>query len=110
MLQPILVLIKESTLEEYEEIILPVFRGLFSAPKTVQATVTILENLHVILQKTSREDIRAEILTFLFNSFESTTIQVQVRITPSPCFFVVTFCRALFYLLFIPRLTRWTAY
>lgn len=79
VLQPILVLIKESTLEEYEEIVLPIFRGLFSAPKTVQATVTILENLHIILQKTSREDIRAEILTFLFNSFESTTIQVQVR-------------------------------
>lgn len=78
VLQPILVLIQESTLEEYEEIVLPVFRGLFSAPKTVQATVTILENLHIILQKTSREDIRAEILTFLFNSFESTTIQVQV--------------------------------
>lgn len=78
VLQPILVLIQESTLEEYEEIILPVFRGLFAAPKTVQATVTILENLHVILQKTNREEIRTDILNFLFNSFESTTIQVQV--------------------------------
>lgn len=77
-----LVLVQESTLEEYEEIVLPIFRGLFSAPKTVQATVTILENLHIILQKTSREDIRAEILTFLFNSFESTTIQVQVPRPP----------------------------
>lgn len=79
VLQPILVLVKESTIEEYEEIILPVFRGLFSAPKTVQATVTILENLHIILAKTSREDIRAEMFAFLFNSFDSTTIQVQVK-------------------------------
>lgn len=52
---------------------------MFVAPKTIQATVTILENLHVILEKTPREDIRSEVLPLLFNAFESTTIQVQVN-------------------------------
>ncbi|KAG5885661.1 hypothetical protein JTB14_037510 [Gonioctena quinquepunctata] len=76
-LQPVLYLIQESNIEEYESIILPSFRGVFSAPKTVQATVTLLENLHIILDKTPREEIRTEVLPMLYKAFESTTIQVQ---------------------------------
>lgn len=53
---------------------------MFVAPKSIQATVTILENLHVILEKTPRDDIRSEVLPLLFNAFESTTIQVQVSV------------------------------
>lgn len=56
------------------------FRVVLTSPKSIQATVTLLENLHVILEKTPREDVRSEILPLLFNSFESNTIQVQVRI------------------------------
>lgn len=48
-------------------------------PKSIQATVTLLESLHVILEKTPRDDIRTEVLPMLYNAFESTTIQVQVR-------------------------------
>lgn len=51
---------------------------MFSIPKSIQATVTLLENLHVILEKTPREDIRSEVLPMLYNAFESATIQVQV--------------------------------
>lgn len=54
------------------------YSAVFAAPKTIQATVTILENLHVILEKTPKDDIRSEVLPLLFNAFESTTIQVQV--------------------------------
>lgn len=54
------------------------FRIIFAAPKSIQATVTLLENLHVILEKTPRDEIRSEVLPLLFNAFESTTIQVQV--------------------------------
>jgi hypothetical protein len=52
---------------------------VFSVPKSIQATVTLLESLHVILEKTPRDDIRTEVLPMLYNAFESTTIQVQVR-------------------------------
>lgn len=97
VLQPILYLIQESTIEEYESIILPsfrfkfdfllckndflelfFFRSVFSTPKSVQAAVTLLENLHIILEKTPRDDIRSEVLPMLYSAFESTTIQVQV--------------------------------
>jgi SCY1-like protein 2 len=54
-------------------------------PKSIQATVTLLESLHVILEKTPRDDIRAEVLPMLYNAFESTTIQVQVRPTCGHC-------------------------
>jgi SCY1-like protein 2 len=54
-------------------------RNVFSIPKSIQATVILLENLHVILEKTPRDDIRAEVLPMLYNALESTTPQVQVR-------------------------------
>jgi hypothetical protein len=51
---------------------------VFAAPKSIQATVTLLENLHIILEKTPPEDVRTEVLPMLFNAFESSTLQVQV--------------------------------
>ncbi|XP_031640158.1 SCY1-like protein 2 isoform X1 [Contarinia nasturtii] len=77
VLQPALALVAEATQNEYETYILPTFRVVFAAPKSIQATVAILENLHVILEKTPQDDIRTEILPLLFNAFESSTIQVQ---------------------------------
>ncbi|XP_065213701.1 SCY1-like protein 2 isoform X4 [Planococcus citri] len=76
-LQPVMYLIEESTLEEYEKIILPEFRKLLQAHRSIQATVTILENLHIILEKTPRDDIRREVLPVLYKAFESNSIQIQ---------------------------------
>ncbi|XP_072159341.1 SCY1-like protein 2 isoform X2 [Bemisia tabaci] len=77
VLHPILVLIQECSVEEYENNILPAFRNVFTIPKTIQASVTLLENLHIILEKTPRDDIRTEVLPMLYSAFESSTIQVQ---------------------------------
>ncbi|CAO1315978.1 unnamed protein product [Diamesa hyperborea] len=77
VLQPALAMVQEASPSEYEEFILPTFKMVFASPKSIQATVTLLENLHVILEKTPREDIRTEVLPLLFNSFESSTIQIQ---------------------------------
>lgn len=52
-------------------------RMVFASPKSIQATVTLLENLHIILEKTPQSDIRSEVLPLLFNSFESNTMQIQ---------------------------------
>lgn len=52
-------------------------RMVFASPKSIQATVTLLENLHIILEKTPQNDIRTEVLPLLFNSFESSTMQIQ---------------------------------
>lgn len=51
---------------------------MFNSPKTIQASVAILENLHVIMEKTPRDEINTEVLPLLYNAFDSTTIQVQV--------------------------------
>ncbi|XP_066155262.1 SCY1-like protein 2 isoform X2 [Euwallacea fornicatus] len=77
VLQPVLFIVQESTVEEYETFILHNFRQIFAAPKTVQAAVTILESLHIILEKTPREEIKSEVLPMLYNAFDSPTIQVQ---------------------------------
>lgn len=41
--------------------------------------MTLLENLHIIVEKTPVEDLQAEIFPMLFSSYESTTLQVQVN-------------------------------
>lgn len=48
-------------------------------PKSIQASVTLLENLHIIVDKSPPEDLHNEILPMLYSSFESTTLQVQVN-------------------------------
>lgn len=40
----------------------------------------LLENLHVILEKTPRDDIRKEVLPLLYTAFDFSDIEVQVRI------------------------------
>ncbi|XP_043463153.1 SCY1-like protein 2 isoform X1 [Leptopilina heterotoma] len=77
VLQPMLYIIQNSTSEEYEKIILPTFRSLFSIPKSTQGSVVLLENLHIILEKTPLDVIRDEVLPMLFASFDSPTIQVE---------------------------------
>ncbi|KAF8790362.1 SCY1-like protein 2 isoform X2 [Argiope bruennichi] len=77
-LQPLLFMIEESTVEEYQNEILPVFRTVFSMPKSVQATVTLLENLDIIMKKTPKSDIKADVLPMLYSAFESTTPQIQL--------------------------------
>ncbi|XP_076315825.1 SCY1-like protein 2 [Tachypleus tridentatus] len=76
-LQPLLYIIKESTLDEYQTLILPMFRSVFSMPKSVQATVTLLENLDVIMKKTSKSDVETCVLQMMYNAFDSATPQIQ---------------------------------
>lgn len=53
-------------------------RVVYNTPKSIQASVTILENLHLIIEKTKPEDVTTDIMPMLFCSFDSSTIQVQV--------------------------------
>jgi len=59
-------------------------RPLFTNRKSIQGTVTLLENLHVILQKTPQEYER-EVLSMLYTSFENSTIQVRVSRIRGQC-------------------------
>ena len=51
---------------------------MFSNPKSIQASVTLLEKLPVILDKSTEEDMRNLVLPLLFNSLESKMSQIQV--------------------------------
>ncbi|XP_076372839.1 SCY1-like protein 2 [Tachypleus tridentatus] len=76
-LQPLLYIIDESTPEEYQTLILPMFRTIFNMPKSVQATVTLLENLDIIMRKTLTSDMKSNVVQMLYNAFDSTTPQIQ---------------------------------
>ncbi|XP_022258861.1 SCY1-like protein 2 isoform X1 [Limulus polyphemus] len=76
-LQPFLFIIEESTADEYQTLILPMFRSVFGMPKSVQATVTLLENLDIIMKKMSKTDIKSDVLPMMYSAFDSTTPQIQ---------------------------------
>jgi SCY1-like protein 2 len=78
-LQPILLMIQEISAAEYQTHIMPTIRQILGVPKSIQASVTLLENLNIIVEKAPAEDLQAEILPMLYSSFESTTLQVQVN-------------------------------
>ena len=53
-------------------------RPIFSGPKTVQASVTLLEQLPVLLEKTDEQELREHILPMVYLALESNMSQVQV--------------------------------
>lgn len=55
-----------------------IFRQLFASAKSIQASVTILEHLECLLEKTPRDEVKTEVLPLLYNAFDSSTVQIQV--------------------------------
>ena len=53
-----------------------IFRPLFSGPKTVQASVTLLEQMPIFLEKTHKEELEEDILPMLYLAMESSMSQV----------------------------------
>ncbi|XP_076649595.1 SCY1-like protein bma isoform X2 [Halictus rubicundus] len=80
VLQPVLYIVQNSTQHEYDYIIFPALSALFAGPKSIQGTVTLLENLHLILMKTSGRNREQEVLRLLYDSFENSTMQVQTAV------------------------------
>ncbi|UXI17099.1 putative palmitoyltransferase [Sarcoptes scabiei] len=77
-LQPIIYMINQSTAEEFQEFMLIFIKNIIQMPKSVQATVTLLENIDILMLKTYTTDFfRSEIVPFICNCFDSTTPQIQ---------------------------------
>ena len=55
------------------------FRPVFKNPKSIQASVVLLDKMALILDKSSDEDARELILPLLFHSLESNMTQIQAR-------------------------------
>ena len=54
-------------------------RPIFSGPKSVQASVVLLEQLPIILEKSSKQEVETSILPMVYMALESNMSQVQVR-------------------------------
>ncbi|XP_026314465.1 SCY1-like protein 2 isoform X2 [Hyposmocoma kahamanoa] len=77
VLQPIIWLTNEATQEEFSFYVLPTLKNLMNSPKSIQASVTILENLHIILKKCQKDEINNEIMPLLFAALDNNSNQIQ---------------------------------
>ncbi|XP_017956241.1 SCY1-like protein 2 isoform X2 [Drosophila mojavensis] len=77
VLQPVMLFVQEATHAEYDALMSSTMKIVYNTPKSIQASVTILENLHLIIEKTKPEDVTTDIMPMLFFSFDGSTIQVQ---------------------------------
>ncbi|XP_020816683.1 SCY1-like protein 2 isoform X2 [Drosophila serrata] len=77
VLQPVMLFVQEATHTEYDNLMSTTMKVVYNTPKSIQASVTILENLHLIIEKTKPEDVTTDIMPMLFCSFDGSTIQVQ---------------------------------
>ncbi|KAH8345925.1 hypothetical protein KR067_009094, partial [Drosophila pandora] len=77
VLQPVMLFVQEATHTEYDNLMSATMKVVYNTPKSIQASVTILENLHLIIEKTKPEDVTTDIMPMLFCSFDGSTIQVQ---------------------------------
>ncbi|XP_035826101.1 SCY1-like protein 2 [Aplysia californica] len=59
------------------EIIMPEFRAILGNTKPVQATVYILNKLDIVLSKSPLDEIKGEVLPFVFNTLDSSSLQAQ---------------------------------
>ncbi|KAG6452332.1 hypothetical protein O3G_MSEX007551 [Manduca sexta] len=77
VLQPIIWLTNEAASEEFSHYVLPTLKNLMNTPKSVQASVTILENLHIILKKCQKHEINSDVMPLLYNGLDNNTNQIQ---------------------------------
>ncbi|KAL4717625.1 hypothetical protein ACJJTC_000774 [Scirpophaga incertulas] len=77
VLQPIIWLTNEASQDEFTHYVLPTLKTLMNSPKSVQASVTILENLHIILKKCQKDEVYSEIMPLLYNALDNNTNQIQ---------------------------------
>ncbi|XP_048488534.1 SCY1-like protein 2 [Plutella xylostella] len=78
VLQPVLWLANDCSHDEFSGYVLPTVKSLLESPKTIRATVTIFESLHIILRKCQRKEVNGDILPVLFRSIEHDNSQIQV--------------------------------
>ncbi|BFZ16293.1 hypothetical protein BsWGS_19332 [Bradybaena similaris] len=62
---------------DYIDIIMAEFRAILANTKPVQATVYILSKLDIILTKSPLDEIKGEVLPFVFNTLDSSSLQAQ---------------------------------
>ncbi|KAK0064949.1 SCY1-like protein 2, partial [Biomphalaria pfeifferi] len=76
-LPTLITIIDYATRADYVDLIMPDFRAILANTKPVQATVYILNKLDILLTKSPMDEIKGEILPFVFNTLDSSSLQAQ---------------------------------
>ncbi|KAH9505382.1 hypothetical protein Btru_058578, partial [Bulinus truncatus] len=76
-LPTLITIIDYATRADYIDVIMPEFRAILANTKPVQATVYILNKLDIILTKSPIDEIKGEVLPFVFNTLDSSSLQAQ---------------------------------
>ncbi|XP_063838020.1 SCY1-like protein 2 [Ostrinia nubilalis] len=77
VLMPIIWLTNEASPDEFSTYVLPTLKSLMNSPKSVQATVTMLENLHVVTKKCQPDEVTYDVMPLLFTALDNNTNQIQ---------------------------------
>ncbi|XP_045784676.1 SCY1-like protein 2 [Maniola jurtina] len=82
VLLPVIWMTNEASPDEFVTFVLPAlksvdFRNLMNSPKTVQATVTLLENLHIVMRKCPQNEVNKEIMPLLYSAMDNHSHQIQ---------------------------------
>ncbi|XP_075991085.1 SCY1-like protein bma isoform X2 [Anticarsia gemmatalis] len=80
VLQPVIWLTNEASPDEFSLYVLPTLKTLMNSPKSVQASVTILENLHIILKKCQKSEVNNEIMPILYSALDNNSNQIQFEL------------------------------
>ncbi|CAG5114716.1 unnamed protein product, partial [Candidula unifasciata] len=76
-LPTLITIIDYATRADYVDIIMAEFRAILANTKPVQATVYILNKLDIILTKSPLDETKGEVLPFVFNTLDSSSLQAQ---------------------------------
>ncbi|CAH0716092.1 unnamed protein product, partial [Brenthis ino] len=82
VLIPVIWMTNEATPEEFGSYVLPALRtvdfsNVMNSPKTMQAAVTLLENLHIVMRKSTRDDVNNELLPLLYTAMDHNNNHIQ---------------------------------
>ena len=77
-LQPLLYMIENATDDEYNNILFNEIKNILNIPRSVQASVTILENMDMLVRRSTRDQVINTLLPMVLSSLDSTMPQIQV--------------------------------
>lgn len=77
-LQPLFFMIENATDDEYNNILFNEIRNILNIPRSVQASVTLLENIDLLVRRSSRDQVVSTLLPVVISSLDSSMPQIQV--------------------------------
>lgn len=84
-LQPLFFMIENATDDEYNNILFNEIKNILNIPRSVQASVTLLENVDMLVRRSSRDQVVNTLLPMVISSLDSSMPQIQVSVSRAHC-------------------------